>query len=40
VDASITAISERLEINKILTLDKRYFNSIIPLGFDYFEILV
>ena len=40
VDASITAISERLEINKILTLDNRHFNSIIPLGFDYFEILV
>ena len=40
VDASITAISERLGINKLLTLDNRHFNSIIPLGFDYFEILV
>jgi predicted nucleic acid-binding protein len=40
VDAALTAISERLHINKILTLDKRHFNTIVPLGFDYFDILV
>jgi predicted nucleic acid-binding protein len=40
VDAAVTAISERLHINKILTLDKRHFNTIVPLGFDYFDILV
>ena len=40
VDASIVAIAERLKINRILTLYKKHFNSIIPLGFDYFEIIV
>jgi predicted nucleic acid-binding protein len=40
VDAAVTAISERLHINKILTLDNRHFNTIVPLGFDYFDILV
>jgi len=40
VNASLTAISERLGTNKLLTLDNRHFNTIIPVGFDYFEILV
>lgn len=40
VDAAITAICERLHINRILTLDHRHFNAIVPLGFDYFDILV
>ena len=40
VDAAVTAISERLHINKILTLDNRHFNTIVPRGFDYFDILV
>ena len=40
VDAAITAICERLHINKILTLDHRHFNAIVPLGFDHFDILV
>jgi len=40
VDAAVTAISERFHINKILTLDKSHFNTIVPLGFDYFDILV
>lgn len=37
-DAAIVAIAERLKVNRILTLDKKHFNSLIPLGFDYFEI--
>lgn len=40
VDAAVTAISERLHTNKILTLDNRHFSTIVPLGFDYFDILV
>jgi predicted nucleic acid-binding protein len=40
VDAAVTAISERLGTNKLLTLDNRHFKTIVPLGFDYFEILV
>lgn len=40
VDAAVTAIAERMGTNKILTLDNRHFNTIAPLGFDYFEILV
>jgi len=39
VDGSIVAIAERLKINQILTLDNKHFGSIIPVGFDYFEIL-
>jgi len=38
VDGAIVAIAERLKINCILTLDRKHFNSLIPLGFDYFEI--
>src|SRR4030042_7189763 len=40
VDASIVAISERLKINNILTLDRKHFEIIIPRGFDRFEILI
>jgi len=40
VDAAVTAIAERLSINKILTLDSRHFNKVIPRGFDYFELMV
>ena len=40
VDGSIVAIAERLKINRILTLDNKHFGSIIPVGFDYFEILI
>jgi len=38
VDGAIVAIAERLKINRIFTLDRKHFNSLIPLGFDYFEI--
>ena len=40
VDGSIVAIAERLKINQILTLDNKHFSSIIPVGFDYFKILI
>lgn len=40
VDASIVAISERLKINKILTLDRRHFEILTPKGFDCFDILI
>jgi len=40
VDGSIVAIAERLKINQILTLDNKHFGSIIPVGFDYFEMLI
>jgi len=40
VDGSIVAIAERLKINQILSLDNKHFSSIIPVGFDYFEILI
>ena len=40
VDASIVAVAERLGTNKILTLDKKHFNGLIPSGFAYFELLV
>ena len=40
VDASIVAVAERLGTNKILTLDKKHFNVLIPSGFAYFELLV
>jgi uncharacterized protein len=38
VDGAIVAIAERLKINRIITLDRKHFNSLVPLGFDYFEI--
>ena len=40
VDASIVAIAERLKINKILTLDRKHFEIVIPRGFDRFDILI
>ncbi len=40
VDASIVAIAERLKINKILTLDRKHFELIVPRGFDCFDILI
>ena len=40
VDASIVAVSERLKINKILTLDKKHFAAVVPKGFDSFDILI
>jgi uncharacterized protein len=40
VDGSVIAIAERLKINQILTLDNKHFGSIIPVGFDYFKILI
>jgi predicted nucleic acid-binding protein len=39
VDGSIVAIAERLKINQILTLDNKHFGAMIPVGFDYFDIL-
>jgi predicted nucleic acid-binding protein len=38
-DSAIIAISERFGTNKILTLDRKHFNVVIPKGFDYFDIL-
>ena len=40
VDASIVAVSERLKMNKILTLDKKHFAAVAPKGFDSFDILI
>ena len=40
VDASIVAIAERLKINKILTLDRKHFEVVVPRGFDCFDILI
>lgn len=40
VDSSIVAIAERIKTNKILTLDKKHFSTIIPSGFEYFDILI
>ncbi|MCL5962313.1 MAG: PIN domain-containing protein [Chloroflexi bacterium] len=39
VDASIVAISERLNIRKVLTLDHRHFGAFRPSHCDVFEIL-
>lgn len=39
VDASITAIAERLNIQRILTVDQRDFRIIRPNHCDYFEII-
>jgi predicted nucleic acid-binding protein len=40
VDAAVTAIAERLGINKLLTLDNRHFNAVVPIGFDCFDVLI
>jgi len=39
VDAVIVAISERLRITRVLTLDRRDFSIMRPIHCDYFEIL-
>jgi predicted nucleic acid-binding protein len=39
VDAAITAVAERLNIQHILTVDQRDFRIIRPKHCDYFEIL-
>jgi len=39
VDASITALAERLKVRQILTVDHRDFRIIRPSHCDYFEIL-
>lgn len=39
VDASVMAIAERLEITKVLTLDRRDFQLFRPKHCQFFEIL-
>lgn len=39
VDACIVAIAERLNITKILTIDRRHFSMFRPAHCDHFEIL-
>ncbi|MCI5208417.1 MAG: PIN domain-containing protein [Candidatus Electrothrix sp. ATG2] len=39
VDATIVALAERLNITRVLTLDRRDFSIIRPLHCSYFEIL-
>jgi uncharacterized protein len=39
VDASIIAIAERLNITRVLTLDRRDFSIVRPRHCDYFELL-
>ncbi len=39
-DGAIIAISERLGTNKIITLDRKHFEVVIPAGFNHFEILI
>jgi uncharacterized protein len=39
VDASVTALAERLNIRRILTVDQRDFRTIRPNHCSYFEIL-
>jgi hypothetical protein len=39
VDASITALAERLNVRQILTVDERDFRIIRPAHCEYFEIL-
>ncbi len=39
VDASVAAVAERLDVTRILTLDKRDFSLIRPKHCDYFELL-
>ncbi|MBA3872913.1 MAG: PIN domain-containing protein [Anaerolineae bacterium] len=39
VDASVTAIAERLNITRILTVDRRDFDILRPAHIDHFEIL-
>ncbi len=39
VDASLVALAERHQINRILTLDRRHFSIVRPEGIKYFEFL-
>ncbi len=39
VDASLVALAEKHNIQKILTLDRRHFNIIRPEGINYLELL-
>jgi predicted nucleic acid-binding protein len=39
VDASLVAMAERLNIHRILTLDRRDFTIIRPKHYPHFEIL-
>jgi predicted nucleic acid-binding protein len=39
VDASVCAVAERLNITRILTLDRRDFDILRPAHVDHFEIL-
>lgn len=39
VDAAIVALAERLNVTRILTLDRRDFSIIRPQHCDYFELL-
>jgi uncharacterized protein len=39
VDASLVALAETHNIQKILTLDRRHFNIIRPEGIDFLELL-
>ena len=38
-DAAIVAVDERLNVNRICTLDRRDFSIIRPIHCDYFELL-
>ncbi|MCG9479967.1 MAG: hypothetical protein K9H14_07140 [Actinomycetia bacterium] len=40
VDAAIIAIAERLNINKLITLDKKHFSVVAPKNFERFDLLV
>ncbi len=39
VDASLVALAERYQIQRILTLDRRHFSLIQPETMDYLELL-
>ncbi len=38
-DSSIIALAERYGVKQILTLDRRHFSLVRPLGLNYFELL-
>ncbi|MDZ7836890.1 MAG: PIN domain-containing protein [Actinomycetota bacterium] len=40
VDAAIIAIAERLNVNKLITLDKKHFSVVVPKNFEGFDLLV
>ena len=39
VDASIVALAERYNLNRILTFDRRHFSMFRPKGLEYLELL-